>query len=185
MELIEFSQTRIPKGAIEFPRSGLTQPRPTGPLEPVIWTGRVKYTATQRVAIWAKVRAWISRPAAIAAQDLPAGKPIQSHQFGMESADTGPFSDSAPISADQVAGFAPRRSIRAGQSIPRSILEAPIEVARSEMAGVEAHYGAAFLKFEARAETSGRVGDAIQMRNVESGKTFRARVIRKGWVAVD
>src|SRR5205814_8410934 len=34
MELIEFSQTRIPKGAIEFPRSGLTQPRPTGPRQP-------------------------------------------------------------------------------------------------------------------------------------------------------
>jgi len=36
-----------------------------------------------------------------------------------------------------------------------------------------------------RAEASGKVGDLIPVRNVESGKTFRARVVRKGWVAVE
>jgi flagella basal body P-ring formation protein FlgA len=36
-----------------------------------------------------------------------------------------------------------------------------------------------------RAEAAGKVGDLILVRNVESGKTFRARVVRKGLVAVD
>jgi flagella basal body P-ring formation protein FlgA len=29
------------------------------------------------------------------------------------------------------------------------------------------------------------VGDCIPLRNMESGKTFRARVVRKGFVAVE
>jgi flagella basal body P-ring formation protein FlgA len=56
---------------------------------------------------------------------------------------------------------------------------------RGEMVGVEASYGAAFLKYEVRAETSGHVGEMVGVRNVESGKTFRAKVIRQGWVAVE
>ena len=53
------------------------------------------------------------------------------------------------------------------------------------MVGIEAHVGAASLKFEVRAEASGRAGDFVPVRNVDSGKTFRARVVRKGWVAVE
>jgi len=53
------------------------------------------------------------------------------------------------------------------------------------MVGIEARYGAAFVKFEVRAEASGRAGDSIAVRNVDSGKTFRARVLRKGWVGVE
>jgi flagella basal body P-ring formation protein FlgA len=56
---------------------------------------------------------------------------------------------------------------------------------RGEMVGVDARYGAAFLTYEVRAEASGHVGEAVAVRNVESGKIFRATVIRKGWVAVE
>ncbi len=153
--------------------------------EPVIWRGRVKYTASQSVPLWAKARIWISRARLIAAQDLPAGIPIEAHQIRIESVDTGPFSDSAPTSPGDVAGMTPRRRILSGQVISRSALEASREVARGEMVGVEARYGAASLHFEGRAEAAGRVGDQIPVRNMESGKTFRARVLRKGFVAVE
>src|SRR5258708_4547454 len=76
LELIEFSHTRIPKGPLEFARSGLTPARASSPRDAVIWRGRVRYSAASSVPVWARVRVWISRPAAIAAQDLPAGKPI-------------------------------------------------------------------------------------------------------------
>ncbi len=50
---------------------------------------------------------------------------------------------------------------------------------------MEAHVGGALLKFRVRAEQAGRTGDAIAVRNIESGKTFQARIVRKGWVAVE
>ena len=185
MELIDFSQAQIPKGLLEFPRGGLTPARVGSPREAVIWRGRVKYTASQSVPVWAKTRTWISRECILATQDLPVGKPIEGHQIRVESVDAGPFSDTAPISAGDVAGLAPRRRILSGQVIPRSALESPADISRGEMVGVQAHYGATSLEFKARAEAAGRVGDFIPLRNMESGKTFRARVVRKGFVAVE
>src|SRR5262249_10352189 len=141
--------------------------------------------AGQSVPVWAKTRAWISRECILATQDLPAGKPIEGHQLRIESVEANPFSDTAPVSADDVAGLAPRRRILSGQVIPHSALESPADVSRGEMVGVQARVGAASLAFKARAEAAGRVGDGIPIRNMESGKTFRARVVRKGFVAVE
>ena len=185
LELVDFSQARIPKGVLEFPRDGLTPERKGSPREAVIWRGRVKYAATQSVPVWAKARTWVFRSRLIAAEDLPAGKPIEARQIRIESMETGPFSGSEPIPEGDVAGLAPRRRILAGQTISRSLLEVRTEVARGEMVGVEAHYGAASLRFEGRAEAAGRVGDSIPVRNMESGKMFHARVVRKGSVAVE
>ena len=185
LELVDFSQQPIPKGTLEFPRGGLTPARIARPREAMMWRGRVKYAARQSVTVWATTRAWISRPCVLAAQDLPVGKPIDAHQIRIESVDGSPFSSSEAITLHDVAGLSPRRRILAGQVISRSALEAPTEVSRGEMVGVEAHIGAASLRFEARAELAGRIGDRIPVRNMESGKTFRARVVRKGFVAVE
>src|SRR5258708_22836191 len=185
MELIDLRQGRIPKGLLECPSGGLTPARTGSPREAVIWRGRVKYAAGQSVPVWAKARGWISGESIVAAQDLPAGKPIEAGQIRIASMDLSPFSDAAPVSAGEVAGLAPRRRILSGQAIPRSVLEAAADVTRGEIVEVEAHFGAASLRFKARAETAGRVGDSIPIHNLESGKTFRARVAGKGAVAVE
>jgi flagella basal body P-ring formation protein FlgA len=185
VEIVDFSRVSVPQGQLEFSRQGLS----TAPLfsarEPVIWRGRAKYAPAQSVPVWVKARLWVSRSGLIAVRDLPAGKPIEPAGIRLGDLEATPFSECAAASPGEVAGLAPRRLIRAGQAIPLSILEAPADVMRGEMVGVEAHSGTAFLKYEVRAEASGRVGEAVEVRNVESGKTFRAKVIRRGWVAVD
>jgi flagella basal body P-ring formation protein FlgA len=185
VELIDFSHVRIPHGRLEFPGDGFVS-RPGGsPHGAAIWRGRVKYAVAQSIPVWALTRVWVSRTAVVAARDLPPERPIEAGDTHVMTVDIGPFSEVPLSSPEEVAGLAPRRMIRAGQPIPRSLLETPPEVSRGEMVGIEARYGAAFLKFEVHAEASGRVGDSIQVRNVESGKIFRARVVRKGWVAVE
>lgn len=185
LELIEFSRVRIPKGLLEFPRGGLTPAPSKSPRNPQIWRGRAKYGATQSAPVWARARIWISRPSVLAAEDLAAGKPIRASQIRIETVDAGPFSESGLASFDEIAGLALRRPIRAGQAIPRSALEAATDVTRGDMVNLEAHFGAALLRAEVRAEASGRIGDRIQVRNVESGKIFRAKVLRKDFVVVE
>jgi flagella basal body P-ring formation protein FlgA len=65
------------------------------------------------------------------------------------------------------------------------VVAIPLKVERGETVGLEARFGGAFLKSKVRAEGSGRVGETIPVRNIESNKTFQARIIRKGWVAVE
>jgi flagella basal body P-ring formation protein FlgA len=182
LELIDFIHERVPDGSVEFSRRGLGS---APPREPALWTGRVRYGAARSVSVWAKVRVWISRPALVAIRDLPAGKPIEAGEVRLEYKDANPFIDAAAISSGEIVGRTPRRPIRAGQIVPLSAVDVPAEVTRGEIVGLEARYGAAFLKLEVRAEASGRTGEAIPVRNLDSGKTFRARVLRKGWVAVE
>jgi flagella basal body P-ring formation protein FlgA len=185
LELLDFGRVRIPDAKLEFPRGGLAPARMESPRDPVIWRGRVQYAAAQSMPVWAKARVWISLPCAIAVEDLDAGKPIAPGQVRMGNIEGGPFSQSEALSLEQAVGLAPRRLIRAGQTIPRSAVDAPPDVKRGDMIGVEAHVGGALLKFKVRAEQAGRAGDAISVRNVESGKIFQARIVRRGWAAVE
>jgi flagella basal body P-ring formation protein FlgA len=45
---------------------------------------------------------------------------------------------------------------------------------------VEVHSAAALIRLEATAETAGRRGEFVNVRNVSSGKVFRVRVEGKG-----
>jgi flagella basal body P-ring formation protein FlgA len=184
-ELIEFSHVRIPEGTLEFSRNGLPPARPDSPKDPVIWRGSVKYGSAQSMPIWAKTRAWTSIPSVIAVKDLAPGKPIDADQIRMGTIESGPYSQGESLSVEQIVGLTPRRPIRAGQAVPRSAVETPVDVERGQMVGLEARVGGALLKLNVRAEGSGRVGDAIPVRNVQSGKSFQARIIRKGCVAVE
>jgi flagella basal body P-ring formation protein FlgA len=184
-ELIEFGPGQVTNGNLEFPRSGLARAPAASPRDPMIWRGRAKYGAAQSIPVWAKVRAWKSSPAVVAVEDLSVGKPIQAAQIRLESTDSDPFSDMPAISTEQIVGMTPRRPLRAGKIVPQSALDAPLEVTRGDTVGAEARRGATLLKFEVKAEVSGRIGETIPVRNVENGKTLRARVLRKGWVGVE
>jgi hypothetical protein len=136
LELLEFGHVRIPDGTLEFSRSGLPPARQDTPRDPVIWRGSLKYAAAQSMPVWAKARVWISIPSVVAVQDLASGKLIEAEQIRMGNIDTGPYSQSEALSAEQAVGLALRRPVRAGQPIMRSALELPLLVERGEMVGL-------------------------------------------------
>jgi len=109
------------------------------------------------------------------------GKPIEASQVRLESRDGNPFAEIPPVS---FAGMTPRRPIRAGELISQTALEVSADVARARWLGIEARYGAAFVKFEVRAEVgaSRRFHRGAQCRQREN--IPRAR-LRKGWVGVE
>ncbi len=65
-------------------------------------------------------------------------------------------------------------------------LEAPPrEVERGDAVAVEVRSGSALLKFDGAAESGGKAGDVVSVRNPANGARFRARVVAKGKVLVD
>jgi hypothetical protein len=60
----------------------------------------------------------------------------------------------------------------------------PSDIQRGERVVVEVNSGAAQVRFEADAESSGRTGDSVLIRNPDNGKLFQARVEGKGKVVV-
>jgi flagella basal body P-ring formation protein FlgA len=86
---------------------------------------------------------------------------------------------------EDVVGRAARRRIATGSMIPADALEDPCEVCKGQSVTVEVRSGAARLKLDAEAATAGRRGDTVTVRNPQTGKVFRARVLGKQSVGVD
>jgi hypothetical protein len=70
---------------------------------------------------------------------------------------------------------------RAARAIPRL----PAAVKRGDKVAVSVIAGSVLLRFESEAESSGRVGDTVIVRNPSSGNRFVARVQDQGRVIVE
>jgi flagella basal body P-ring formation protein FlgA len=179
IEIVELSRYPVPRGDLEFTRSSL----PPGGATPALWRGFVRYGSQHRFAIWARVKVAVRSTRIVAAQNLPAGRRIEAAQVRAEPTETFPSNQPAP-SLDQVLSRVPRRSITAGAVLTQNLLDFPKEVERGDVVAVEVHSGGARLALEGRAQNSGRRGDAIPIRNLDSGKSFSARVAGKNRVVL-
>jgi flagella basal body P-ring formation protein FlgA len=83
-----------------------------------------------------------------------------------------------------VAGMVPTRAIAARSEIRGEFLARPYDVIRGDAVHVEVWSGAARLAFTAKAESDGRSGDLIALRNPSSNRIFRARIRDKDRVVV-
>jgi len=81
---------------------------------------------------------------------------------------------------DAVLGRVTKKPIHAGEPIPLAILATPPVIRRGDAIKVEVRSGAARLVFDAVAQTEARDGEIVELRNPESGRTFRARAAESG-----
>jgi flagella basal body P-ring formation protein FlgA len=181
IEISEFSKQPAPRGELEFRRSGL---RANAPSE-ATWFGAIRYAPNREFTIWAKVKVTVRAPRVIALIDLAPNKPIEASQVKLETRDEFPSTQSLAETIEEAVGRYPRVTIRAGSAIRRDGLEAVKDIRQGDVVEVEVRSGQAHLKFEARAESSGTIGETIAVRNPVSTKRFQAKIAAKGKVWVD
>jgi flagella basal body P-ring formation protein FlgA len=191
--IVEFSQQAAPPGEISFRRGGLR----SNSLAGAIWFGAVRYAPGRDFTIWAKVMMTAQVSHLVAKRDIAPGQRIEPEDAGIEMREEFPSPLAAPASAQAVAapnwatgrgevtGKCSRVAIHAGAVIRPESLEKFKDVHQGDIVEVEVQDGSAHLKFEARAEAPGAVGDAIPVRNPASGKRFLAKVQGTGRVFVD
>lgn len=176
IEILDFSHSPIPHGAIEFTPAGLSA---NG-----IWHGRVSYGENRSTSIWVKTKVTTRQTWVESKEPLESGKPIAEDQLILQTASRFPFGPAPLASIAAAAGRIPTRTIKPGEPIFATMLVAPHEVERGDKVTVEVSVGEAKLSFEATAQTSGRAGALVLIRNPESGRNFQARVEGKGKVLV-
>ncbi|MCP5119816.1 MAG: flagellar basal body P-ring formation protein FlgA [bacterium] len=184
LELIDYSRRRVPRGDLRFSLAGLSSPSNSDPDKPVLWRGTVHYGERRNVSVWARVRLSAPQRQVLAMRDLPPGEPISGEDVVERTVDTFPATDPPIASLEHAIGTLPRRRIRAGEALRSSWLKLPNEVERGALVVVEVNSGSARLRFEAKAESSGRLGDPVWVRNPDSGHRFTATVAGKGRVTV-
>lgn len=175
IEVLKISRSAAPKGTIEFPMSGL---RPlSDQSDTVRWYGRIVYGG-RTLPVWALVRIRAKFTRLVAKAELRPGAPLTESDIAIEQFE-GAWLTAPPAPGD-VIGLMPRRPIAAGSVITAELLERPIEIARGDEVMVSATRGGIVLRVSGIAETAGKRGEQIVIRNATSGKRFRARVQGKG-----
>jgi flagella basal body P-ring formation protein FlgA len=184
LNVLDFSSEPLPPGRLEFQRSGLNQPPRDAPEAPVIWRGSLIYDGGRSATVWARVRITVERTWFVATENIPAGVLIRSQQVKQTSGRRFPRLTPSIGSAGEIIGKIALRGIQAGQPFLSSGLAGPLEVQRGDKIHVRALDGLAELSFDAIAESSGKKGAVIQVRNPSSGRNFRAVIEDKGQAVV-
>jgi flagella basal body P-ring formation protein FlgA len=177
IEILDFSRFGVPRGVFEFPRSGLM---PSG-----LWRGRVLYGAGHSMPLWVTTRITIERTWVEAVEPLVAGKVIEPSQLIARSGPRFPFDAPLLESVSALAGRRPVRRLSAGTPILAAMLMIAHDVERGDLVAVEVTVGRAILDFEATAESSGRAGESIMIKNPGNGRSFQAKIQDKGHVLVE
>ncbi|MGA3095453.1 MAG: flagellar basal body P-ring formation chaperone FlgA [Bryobacteraceae bacterium] len=185
IEIVETSADPVPRGRLEFRREDLGRPALLSSPTPVTWRGSVIYGDNHRFSIWARVAISARQPRVVAAEYLKRGEPIGAAQIRVETVEGFPVAGEVAQSIEEVAGREMSRDLVAGSEIRVAQLIAVPDVSRGEMVDVEVRSGAARLLLTGKAESSGRSGDMIAIRNMTSNKLFQARITGKGKALLD
>ena len=161
IEVVEFSRQPVPPGELRFPLAGLTDRSANAPL---LWRGLVCAPGQDDFPVWVKVRLQVSGKRVVAVEALAPGRPIERAQLREE-----PYEGSPGLpDLAQVAGWIPQW------------LDAPADVLRGERVRLEIRSGQALVLLDGQAQSSGRRGELIGVRNPSNGKILRATVTGRG-----
>jgi flagella basal body P-ring formation protein FlgA len=176
VDVLAISRSQAPAGKVSFPLSGLLASTLSGPDTPVTWRGEVLYHGSRKFSVWARVRMSATMTRVVATQLILPGQNVAANQVRVETYDDFPLRNDIARNIEDVVGRMPRRALRVGLPVFRSDLIEPLEVQRGDIVDVTAISGAAQLRMPALAETQGRQGDMISLKNPRTGKVFRARI---------
>jgi len=184
IELLSWSQQPVPTGELVFLRSGIQLAQGSGAAGEIVWHGYVRSAADRQFPVWAKARITAKLTRVVATAGILAGKAIQSSQVHLEALEDSPFDETVARALDQVVGYLSKTSLRAGAVIRRTQIEPVPDVARGDVVMVQVFAGGAYLRLEGRAESAGVKGATILVRNLSSGRDFRAQVTGKNQAMV-
>ena len=176
IDVLAISRSQAPVGQVNFPISGLLASTLTGPDTAVTWRGEVLYHGSRKFSVWARVKISATMTRVVATQLILPGENVAANQVRVETYDDFPLRNDIARNLEEVVGRMTRRPLRVGLPVFRNDLIEPLEVQRGDLVEVTAISGAAQLRMPALAESPGRQGDMISLKNPRTGRIFRARI---------
>ncbi|MBK9166037.1 MAG: flagellar basal body P-ring formation protein FlgA [Bryobacterales bacterium] len=173
----------IPNGSLSFPLSGLARtPDREGAF---LWRGQVAYGAGRTYPYWVRATISVPRTVLAAGRDLPAGHTIREGDVTKEVRVIRWRAAARRTEPEEVAGARLRVAATRGETLEPSRLLFPKLVERGDRVTVEVRSGPARLVIQAVAESAGRRGEAIRLRNPGNRRRFEATVAGRARATLD
>lgn len=180
LEIADQSHFPVPEGELTLPLQGLTGESD----RPVVWNGYVTYGGTRRIDTWVRVKITLHEDHLIALRSLNAGEIIDDSVLGTIHYN-GPLKKSEVFTnRNDALGKSVRWNIIAGSTLVNSMLLPPQDVEKRQLVTVHVFNGRAHLETQGIADDGGYKGSVIRVRNVNTGRIFRARIDDHGVVTV-
>ncbi len=180
IEIVESSLSPVPEGEMVFPLSGLTMESD----KPSMWRGYIRYAENRKLQVWARVIVKVKERHVVASADLHSGDSIQKEQIKLDDYEGPVRREKFLVDPAQAEGLLIRRPVTAGTPLTEDMLESPRDVNRGDVVSAIVQTGAARIEVQGVAESDGRKGQVISVRNPRSGRSFRGRIEEKGTVVV-
>lgn len=190
IELVSFGPATAPPGRVEFSSRTLPHlPRPTAnsglkDVPVILWRGRLMGESGRAFSVWARARVSIRRPGLVTRRTLEAGQIVGDDAIErMELVDYPAWE--APLADLGLAiGRRVRRAIPAHTALLPRLLALRRDVERGDSVEIELpageRAGEASATLTAQAESPGRAGEMILLKNPLTGLRFSSKVTGVG-----
>lgn len=161
-----------PPGRIQFDRAALPAHAKN---DTATWKGCILDAQGETHPLWVSVRITAEQNIWYARQSLKPGDFLSNGTIELRNVRAYPIADdTGGMAAEKLIGRRVRRAIAEGARIRLADLVAPRDVERGDVVTVALGDGGALLRVEA--ESPGRSGEMVLLRNPFTGRRFQARV---------
>lgn len=176
VRVADYSLYAVPRGRLEFPRSGLMATSVTQPAQRVMWRGKVTGAAGRSTPVWARVHLESRRDVLTVQRSLNGGERIGKEDLKIESRIVFPLDSRPTMGVEEVAGMSVRRRLAAGSEVTRGVLVEPYEVEARQTIDLVVQSDGVRLKLPVLAEGRARTGEFVWLQQTTTGKRLRGRV---------
>ncbi|MGE5344180.1 MAG: flagellar basal body P-ring formation chaperone FlgA [Candidatus Omnitrophota bacterium] len=134
---------------------------------------------------WVTAKLKIIKPVPVSNRDIQRNEMITDNDIRWETREITPFTKDAILERDELVGQRADRIIRSNSVVTTSLLEKRFLVRRGEMATLEAKLKGVLASTPVKALSDGRMGDTVQVMNVNSKKIVTGVVTGKNTVEVN
>ncbi len=177
IELLAFGPSEAPPGKLEFLAKALPRLPREGGVPTVQWRGRLVTDSGRAYPVWTRVRLTLRRPRLIAARDLLPGTVIDTGAIEVSALEEYPGWDTPLADPALAIGRRVRRAIAAQSPILPQLLTLRRDIERGDQVTITLPGEATVTT---QAESSGRTGETILLRNPLTGRRFPAKVTGAG-----
>ncbi|MBL8178962.1 MAG: flagellar basal body P-ring formation protein FlgA, partial [Bryobacterales bacterium] len=185
IRVTDFSLYPVPRGAIEFPRSGLLAGPGASATRLVMWRGKVIASGGRSTPIWARVHIEAKRSVLVAKRSIEAGTQIEPGDVAFEERAQMPFDPRRTIAIEDAVGRTARKRIAAGGELQWHMLAETCDVEPRQTVTLAVQAEFVHLKMKAVSEGRARSGEWVWVKHASTGKRLRGRVTGPRQVLVE
>ena len=183
-ELVDYDRSMLPSGRLEFLVQTLPPPIPGLADEPVLWRGRLFYAEGRSVPVWVRVRLWIESEVCLLVRDVARGEALKPEDCRIGKRRYPPFMPPPLREASALEGTVAARRLKADESVYQALLVRKPDVEAGKLVELKVVNGGTRLRFQAKAASSGRLGDSVTVTNLSNGKRIEGQVVGPNSVEV-